>query len=292
MATPDASADERTEDETLWEGTLDVLMTGIAIIVPIVVTIYLVEMGLDFVTDALQPFIRLLEWAGIIQEFERVELIAVLIDLGIYRHVIDFLTEIIAVVILLGGIVLVGSVGRHEYGQRVIGFFDLAVASIPGIGTVYKSFRRMGDVMLDEGAENFEEIKLVQSLDQDVYLLAFETASSPAAIENATGHDEMVTLFIPMAPNPVTGGFLAHVPERNVYDVDMTIEEGVRSILTSGIASGEGAGQRTELTMGDLDQLTDIDLQNAITGENRRLHRGVSGGEGEGDEGGENRDSD
>ncbi|MFC4553055.1 MULTISPECIES: DUF502 domain-containing protein [Halorussus] len=270
MATPDASADGPPADETLWEEMLDVLMTGIAIIVPLVVTIYLIEMGLDFVTDALQPFIRLLEWAGIIQQFERVELISALIELGIYRHVIDFLTEIIAVFILLGGVVLVGSVGQHHYGQRVIGFFDMAISSIPGIGTVYKSFRRMGDVMLDEGAENFKEIKLVQSLDDDMYLLAFETASSPATVEEATGHEEMVTLFIPMAPNPVTGGFLTHVPEHKVYDVDMTIEEGVRSILTSGIAAGDGPGKQ-QLTMGDLDQLTDIDLQEAITVEDPGL---------------------
>ena len=260
-----AGSTGRSDDETLYDGALDVLMTGVAIIVPLVVTLYLIEMGLDFVTDALQPFIGLLEYLGIIQWDEKMKVRTFFQQLGLHSMVASLIMEIIAMVILLGTIILVGFVGRHEYGQRMISFFDLAIASIPGIGTVYKSFRRMGDVMLDEGAENFQEIKLVQCLDEDMYVIGFKTAESSDTVEEATGHDEMVTMFIPMAPNPVTGGFLTHVPKRKILDVDMTIEEGVRSILTSGIAAGEGSSDMSEITMGDLDKLTDVDLQNAIT---------------------------
>lgn len=262
MAVPDSTSDE---GETLYERALDVLMTGVAIIVPIVVTIYLIKTGIDFVVDALQPFIDLLQWAGIIQQLERVELIVLLIELGIYSDVISFLTEIIALTILFGGIILIGIVGRNQYGERVIDFFDMLIATIPGIGTVYKSFRRMGDVMLDESSENFQDVKLVQCLEDDMYAIGFKTADSPATVEESTGHDDMVTMFIPMAPNPVTGGFLTHVPREKVYDVDMTIEEGVRSIITSGIASGEGPHQKTQLTMGDLNRVADFqELQDAI----------------------------
>ena len=49
----------------------------------------------------------------------------------------------------------------------------------------------------------------------------------------------METLFLPLAPNPVMGGFLINVPAERVYDVDLTVEEGVRAIVTSGVASGE-----------------------------------------------------
>jgi uncharacterized membrane protein len=52
----------------------------------------------------------------------------------------------------------VRTLGRNRYGERPIDLFDLfdsAITSIPGLGAVYKSFRRMGDVMLDGGSENF-----------------------------------------------------------------------------------------------------------------------------------------
>lgn len=263
-STPSQSS-AKEAGESLYEGTLDVLMRGIGIIIPFIVTLYILNVALEFVTNALRPVIDLLQWLGIISFVKSAGFIQLLIDLEIYSVVIDFFTELVAVLVLFGVIIVVGSVGRNHYGEQVISFVDLAISSIPGLGTVYKSFRRMGDVMLDQEAENFQEIKLVQLLGDDVYVIGFETAQSPTTVEETTGHDEMVTMFVPLAPNPVTGGFLTHVPREQVYDVDMTIEEGVRSILTSGVATGDNSQQKTELAMGDLEKITDIDnLQDAI----------------------------
>jgi uncharacterized membrane protein len=269
MSSPDSStrspAAAKEAGESLYEGTLDVLMTGVGIIIPLIVTLYILDLALNFITNALRPVIELLRWLGVIELVESAGFVRVLIELNVYSIVVDFFTELVAVLMLLGVIVVVGSVGRNRYGERIISVVDLAITSIPGIGTVYKSFRRMGDVMLDQEAENFQEIKLVQLLGDDVYVIAFETSRSPKTVGETTGHEEMVTLFVPLAPNPVTGGFLTHVPRSKVHDVDMTIEEGVRSILTSGVASGESANEMTELSMGDLEKITDIDrLQDAI----------------------------
>jgi uncharacterized membrane protein len=49
----------------------------------------------------------------------------------------------------------------------------------------------------------------------------------------------MTTLYLPMAPNPVMGGHVIHVPIERVCDVDMSVEEGVQSIVTSGVAVDE-----------------------------------------------------
>jgi uncharacterized membrane protein len=77
----------------------------------------------------------------------------------------------------------------------------------------------------------------------------------------------MVTMFLPMAPNPVTGGFLTHVPRSRVHDVDMTVEEGIRSILTSGVATGNEDDQTQVPSMEDLKAATDIELQPTVTPE-------------------------
>jgi uncharacterized membrane protein len=271
----------RSTGESLYRTFLDTVLTGVAITIPLIITLYVLRIGLDFVHGALQPVIGLLQWFGVIERFESVTLIRVLIDLGIYAFVIDFLTEIITILLLFGVVVVVGTVGRNRYGERVIGYVDLAIAAIPGIGTVYKSFRRMGDVMLNDNAENFQDVKLVQCLEENVYVLGFKTSSAPVSIETSTGHEDMVSMFLPLAPNPVTGGFLTYVPEEDVYDIDMTIEEGVRSILTSGIATGENASEIREVTMGDLGQIADVqNLQDALAPKERDF----SGGDAEGGE--------
>ena len=253
--------------ESLYRGLLDTLLTGIAITIPLVITVYVLSLVLEFINNALRPLIDFLQWLGVIRWFESVHLIQLLIDLGIYSFVLSFLTELITIGLLVGVILVVGTFGQNQYGERVIDFVDLTIASIPGIGAVYKSFRRMGDVMLNEEAENFQSVKMVQCLGDNMYVLGFKTSDSPPTIEESTTHEDMVAMFLPLAPNPVTGGFLTYVPESDVYDIDMTIEEGVRSILTSGIATGDGTDQRREVTIGDLGNITDLDLQEALVTE-------------------------
>jgi len=244
---------------SLYDRTQRTLLTGVAITIPLIVTLYVFTVALNFVSGALDPFIALLQWFGIIEQFERVRFIALLIDVGIYTYVVDFFTEFVALLVLFLIVAGLGTIGRNRYGERLIEYVDITIMAIPGIGTVYRSFRRMGDVMFDEGGENFQEIKLIQCFEEDVYVLGFKTSDSPATIEESTGHEDMVSMFLPLAPNPVTGGLLTYVPESNVYDIDMTVEEGVRSILTSGVATGQGVDESTQLTMDDLTRVTDLE---------------------------------
>jgi uncharacterized membrane protein len=85
-------------------------------------------------------------------------------------------------------------------------------------------------------------VKLVEFPAQDTYTLAFLTSSTPPNSVVTAARDmmkdpsaEYATVFLPMAPNPVMGGHLTHVPQKNVHDVDMTVEQAVQYILTTGI---------------------------------------------------------
>jgi uncharacterized membrane protein len=132
---------------SIYDRTQQTLLTGIAITIPVIVTLYVLTVALDFVSGALDPFIALLRWAGIIEEFERVRFIGLLIEVGVYPYVVDFFTELVALIVLFLIVAGAGTLGHNRYGERLIDLFDLAITSIPGVGTVYKSFRRMGDVM-------------------------------------------------------------------------------------------------------------------------------------------------
>lgn len=72
-------------------------------------------------------------------------------------------------------------------------------------------------------------------------------------------------MFLPLAPNPVTGGLLTYIPQSDVYDIDMTIEEGIQSILTSGVATENGASGTLDISLEDLqDSQRYQDLRNAM----------------------------
>lgn len=227
----------RQAGQSLYALALDVVLTGIAVIVPLVVTLYVLDVAFQFIAGALNPLVKLLKWAGLISGVRQLSVVEFLLSVDIVASEVQFVTELVALLVLAAVVVTVGLVARVSHGERLIDHVDYVIASIPGIGPVYQSFRRMSDVMLSSEAENFREVRLVEFPRDGAYVLGFETARAPSAICESAGADEMVTLFLPLAPNPVMGGFLAHFPEERVLDVDLTVEEGIRSIVTSGIAT-------------------------------------------------------
>ncbi|MFC6723352.1 DUF502 domain-containing protein [Halobium palmae] len=249
---PDAGGDgsEGGPAESLYGLVADVLIRGLAVIFPFVVTIWVLKTAFGIVTDALGPVVYLLQWAGVVGWVEENGFIAFLIEVGIFSDVASFTAQIVAVVALLAVVVVAGTIANVRYGDHLIDFFDYFIGSIPGIGALYNSFRQMGDAMLESDIENFRSVKLVEFPHDGIYVIGFETAHPPPTIGDAAGESgEMVTMFLPLAPNPVMGGFLTHIPRDRVSDVDMTVEEGVRSIITSGMAtsaSAEDAGSSTD----------------------------------------------
>ena len=83
----------------------------------------------------------------------------------------------------------------------------------------------MSQMLLDNDTQRFQAVVLVEHPTAESYTIAFVTASTPESIEQATDTADMVTLFMPMAPDPVMGGHVVHVPASRVYDVDMTVED-------------------------------------------------------------------
>lgn len=91
-------------------------------------------------------------------------------------------------------------------------------------------------MMIESDAQDFRDVNFAKLPRESAYTLGFVTTRTPAALADSAGHDAMLTLFLPPAPNPVMGRHLAHLPESRVIDVEMTVEEGVRTVVTSGVA--------------------------------------------------------
>jgi uncharacterized membrane protein len=196
---------------------------GLAILLPLVVTVLVLSFVLGFIADTIDPVVVAL--VGI--PFFQSRILVTLLTLAVFA----------AVVVSIG----VGA----EYGAaggRVESQFDAFMTAIPGVGSIYRSFDEVSDLLLDSDTDSFRDVKLVEYPKAGSYVVAFKTAETPEPIRAEVDADEMETLFMPMAPNPVMGGFVIHVERDRVVDADLTVEEGIRSVVTSGVAvSGEDA---------------------------------------------------
>jgi uncharacterized membrane protein len=244
--TPRGVETARRASQSAYRTALDVVLTGVVTLLPIVVTVYVLNAALGIIVSLLDPFVKLLRYFGLLEAVQSNVVVAFLVRVGIYSNTVEFVGELSAMLVLVAVVVGVGAVARYEYGRRVVDVFDALVTAIPGVAPLYRGVRRMGDAMLESEIENFRSVKLVEFPRDGAFVIGFETTRPPASIRRSANHAEMRTMFLPLAPNPVMGGFLAHIPEERILDVDMTVEEGIQSIVTSGIAVGEEADLSAE----------------------------------------------
>ncbi|XVH31884.1 DUF502 domain-containing protein [Haloferacaceae archaeon DSL9] len=228
-------------------------VTGLAVLVPLVITLLVVMVALNAIYGYLDRFSDLLSPYAPSLSLPVIGVIA-------REYAVELATPAVFLLLVLAlGVV----VNASHYGERAFERVDRALCRLPGIGAVYESFRRVSDVVVDDGNDNFRDVKLVEFPTDESYTIAFLTTETPERIREATGHDSMQTLFLPLAPNPVMGGHVVNVPAERVYDVDISVEEAIQAIVTSGVALAEspdvGAGGVSSETMRKLNAVDGVD---------------------------------
>lgn len=201
-------------------------ITGIAVVVPMAVTLWVLLTLSNFVGSLLAPISN------------------VITSYGVQSSTTVIIIQTISVGVIALLILFIGTITQHRIGEQIISQIDSRLASIPGLGSVYQTTRKMSDLLLDPDGDGtqFREVKMVEFPARNTYTLAFLTSSSPpddiiAASQSIMGDEtaSFQTVFLPMAPNPVMGGHLTHVPEENIHSVDITVEQAIQYILTTGI---------------------------------------------------------
>jgi uncharacterized membrane protein len=151
------------------------------------------------------------------------------------------LAELLVLFLLTLVVLLVGFAAETvPHSGTAADLFHSVAESIPGVGRVYGGFRQMSETVAN-GGESFRDVKLVEYPSAGSYTMAFVTADAPDHLEESAGHagEGMVSLFLPMGPNPVMGGFVIYVSRDRVHDIDVGVEEGLQAIITSGVTMNE-----------------------------------------------------
>ena len=199
----------------------DAFIRGLAILLPLVVTLLILSLVLGFIADLVSPLVVALVGSTLFES----RLLVTTLTLAVFA----------AVVVAIGIWTEYGASGGQFAAQ-----FDSFMTAIPGIGSIYRSFDEVSELLLDSDTDSFQEVKLVEYPTEGSYTIAFKTAETSEPVAEAIDVEGMETLFMPMAPNPVMGGFVIHVEPDRIVDVDLTVEEGIRSIVTSGVAVTDG----------------------------------------------------
>jgi uncharacterized membrane protein len=106
---------------------------------------------------------------------------------------------------------------------------------LPVVRSLYGATKQIFETVFADKADAFRDVVLVEYPRKDMWVLGFLTGTTKGEVQAKTS-DEVVNVFVPTTPNP-TSGFLLFVPKKDIQIMDMTIEEGIKLIVSAGIVT-------------------------------------------------------
>lgn len=132
------------------------------------------------------------------------------------------------VLILVTGILTANLVGR-----KVVGGWESLLERIPFVRSIYSASKNFTEIVFSDSEVAFSKVLMVEYPRRGLYTLTFQTATEVGEIQERTGED-VVACFVPSTPNPTTG-YIIMVPKQDVIELDMTVEEAIKFVMSLGV---------------------------------------------------------
>jgi len=140
-------------------------------------------------------------------------------------------------------ILLFGVVARHLFGREIVRLWERLLSRVPVARNIYAAIKQLFDaIFVSDSQSKFRRVVLVEYPRKGVYALAFTTgpARGPAA---SAAPPNLVNLFVPTTPNP-TSGFYLLVPEEDLTQLDITVEQAFKLVMSAGLVAPEENGEK------------------------------------------------
>jgi len=207
--------------------------TGLVVLLPLFITLWLFSALFHLVDGTITPWVRRLLTFTAVEVFTRPSFIAYLIPL-------------IGVMITVGIIYATGVLSTNVFGVRILRGFDRLMLRIPVVRAVYGGSRQLMEALSPKGKRTFSEVVLVEYPRGGCFTLGFVTRDRVPDL--VPGRSEtLAAVFLPTTPNP-TSGWIVFVPQRELVRLPLTVEEGVKMVVSGGIVMPEGWGADRQLS--------------------------------------------
>jgi uncharacterized membrane protein len=145
---------------------------------------------------------------------------------------IPFFWDLLATIVVVLLITALGYLSNYVFGKYFLSIGERAIQRIPGIGAVYNSVKQIVATFGTQNRNLFNKVVLVEFPRKGIWTLGFLTNKQQGEAQVMTGA-ETWTVFVPTTPNP-TSGFLLILPRHEVVELEMTVGEGMKMIISGG----------------------------------------------------------
>jgi uncharacterized membrane protein len=135
-------------------------------------------------------------------------------------------------------ILITGMVTSNLFGARVLMMWEHALSRIPVVKSIYSSVKQVSDTLLGPGGQAFRKALLVQYPRAGSWTIAFQTGQPASALQPHLP-PQCISIYVPTTPNP-TSGFFLMLPRSEVIELDMSVDEALKYIISMGVVGPEG----------------------------------------------------
>ena len=189
-------------------------LTGIVATAPIGLTLYLSWVLVKFVDRLVTPLIPVQYNPSTYVPFD-----------------IPGLGLIVAIVLLM----FIGFITANFLGRQVVALGESVVDRMPVVRSIYAALKQIFETVLAQSSRSFREVVLVEYPRRGIWAVGFVTSQTRGEIQHIK-EDQLVNVFLPTTPNP-TSGFLLFVPRCDLTTLHITVEEGIKMVISGGIVT-------------------------------------------------------
>ena len=191
--------------------------TGLVILAPVAITVWATVWFIGFFDSWVKPLIP-----------------------GTYNpdHYLPFKVPGTGLVFALLIITLVGFLGANLVGRTVIGWWDGLVNRTPVVRSIYKGSKQIFETMFSEKGASFQKVCLVEWPRRDTWSVAFVSREIESGQIGLKPGKKMYAVYVSTTPNP-TSGYVFFVEESEVKILDMTVEDGLKLVISMGLVFPE-----------------------------------------------------
>ena len=131
-------------------------------------------------------------------------------------------------------IFLIGLLTANFLGRSVVSLTEKIMAKVPVVRMVYNATKQFMETFFAQEHQGFRKVVLVEFPRIGTYSMGFLTSKVSGEMKTKTTNEPMVCVFVPTTPNP-TSGFFVVLPEKEVINLDMKVEDAFKVIMTGGM---------------------------------------------------------
>ncbi len=208
------------------------LVRGTILVLPALITIWLLRVLFRMIDGNVTPYVRaVLEWSGIP---------------GLELWFARLGVPIIGLLLTAAFVYLIGVLAGNFLGRRLGRAIESYILRVPLVKGVYGGARQLLDAFTPGGRQAFSRVVAVEYPRRGAWTVGFVTSEVTHRLPIGGRDTACLAVFLPTTPNP-TSGWLALVPIDEVRVLDLSVEEGVKLIVSGGIVSPPDVGTASHL---------------------------------------------